>query len=50
MGVPACGRMGYNLRTEYNKDLILMNNHPEKVNQKIGFMHYGLVRSLIMYY
>ena len=44
-GVPACGRMGYNLRTEYNKDLILIDSNPTKVNPKGGFMHYGLVRS-----
>ena len=37
--------MGYNLRTEYNKDLILIDSNPTKVNPKGGFMHYGLVRS-----
>ena len=39
------GRLGFNLRTEYNKDLVLIGDKPEKVNPKGGFMHYGLVKS-----
>ena len=39
-GVPASGRMGYNLRTEYSKDLILIDSNSEKVNPKGGFLHY----------
>lgn len=43
-GVPSSGRMGYNLRTEYSKDLILIDTNPEKINPKGGFLHYGLVK------
>ncbi|MFA4887524.1 MAG: 50S ribosomal protein L3 [Candidatus Nanoarchaeia archaeon] len=39
------GRMGYNLRTEYNKTLVLISDKPEKINPKGGFMHYGLVKN-----
>ncbi len=39
------GRMGYHLRTEYNKDLVSVGDKPEKVNPKGGFMHYGLVKN-----
>ncbi len=39
------GRLGFNLRTEYNKDLVLVADKPEKVNPKGGFMHYGLVKN-----
>jgi len=39
------GRMGYNLRTEYNKQLVLISDKPEKINPKGGFMHYGLVKN-----
>ncbi len=39
------GRMGFNLRTEYNKDIVLVGDKPEKVNPKGGFLHYGLVKN-----
>ena len=39
------GRMGFNLRTEYNKDLLFISDKPEKVNPKGGFLHYGLVKN-----
>lgn len=39
------GRMGFNLRTEYNKDLVFIGNKPENVNPKGGFLHYGLVKN-----
>ncbi len=39
------GRMGFNLRTEYNKDVLFVGDKPEKVNPKGGFMHYGLVKA-----
>jgi len=38
------GRMGFNLRTEYNKDLLFLGNNPDKINPKGGFLHYGLVK------
>ncbi len=44
-GLPLPGRMGFNLRTEYNKDLLLVSDKPEKINPKGGFLHYGLVKS-----
>ena len=39
------GRMGFNLRTEYNKDLLFISDKPEKVNPKGGFLHYGFVKN-----
>ncbi len=39
------GRMGYNLRTEYNKDILMIGNDPQKINPKGGFLHYGLVKN-----
>lgn len=43
MNMPS--RMGYNLRTEYNKDIVFVGDKPEKVNPKGGFMHYGIVKN-----
>jgi large subunit ribosomal protein L3 len=39
------GRLGFNLRTEYNKDLVLLGDKPEKINPDGGFLHYGLVKN-----
>ena len=39
------GRMGFNLRTDYNKDILLLGDKPENVNPKGGFLHYGMVRN-----
>ncbi|HLC62219.1 MAG TPA: 50S ribosomal protein L3 [Candidatus Nanoarchaeia archaeon] len=39
------GKMGYNLRTEYNKWVIKIGNKAEEVNVKGGFLHYGLVKN-----
>lgn len=39
------GRMGFNLRTEYNKDIVYIGDKPENVNPKGGFLHYGLVKN-----
>lgn len=44
-GVPMPGRMGFNLRTEYSRDVVMVDDKPEKINPKGGFMHYGLVKS-----
>src|SRR3989344_3292901 len=38
------GKMGFNLRTEHNKDVMLVSDKPENVNPKGGFLHYGLVK------
>ena len=39
------GKMGYNLRTEYNKWILKIGNKAEEINVKGGFLHYGLVRN-----
>jgi len=39
------GKMGYHLRTEYNKWLIKISNKPEEINVKGGFLNYGLVKN-----
>jgi large subunit ribosomal protein L3 len=39
------GRMGVHLRTEYNKDVILVGDDVSKVNPAGGFKHYGNVKS-----
>lgn len=39
------GKMGYHLRTEYNKWLINIRNKPEEINVKGGFLDYGLVKN-----
>lgn len=39
------GRMGFNLRTEYNKDVLYLSDKPEQVNPKGGFLHYGFVKN-----
>lgn len=43
--VPAAGKMGYHLRTEHNKWLVLIGNDPAKINPDGGFVNYGLVRN-----
>lgn len=44
-GMSMPGRLGFNLRTEYNKDLLFIGDKPENVNPKGGFLHYGLVKN-----
>ena len=39
------GKMGYHLRTEYNKWIIRIGNKPEEINVKGGFVHYGVVKN-----
>ena len=41
--VAHAGKMGYHLRTEYNKWIIKINDKPEEINPKGGFIRYGLV-------
>ena len=42
------GKMGYHLRTEYNKWLVKIGNKAEEINVKGGFINYGLVRNQYM--
>ena len=46
--VPIHGQHGYHKRTEYNKQLILIEEDVEKVNQKGGFNNYGQVKNKYM--
>jgi len=39
------GKMGYHLRTDFNKVCLKLGNDPKEVNQDGGFLHYGLVKS-----
>ena len=39
------GKMGYHLRTEYNKWIIKIGSKPEEINVKGGFLDYGLVKN-----
>ncbi len=39
------GKMGYHLRTEYNKLVLKMGDNPEDVNSKGGINKYGLVKN-----
>jgi len=39
------GKMGYHLRTEYNKWLIKIGNKSDEINVKGGFLDYGNVKS-----
>ena len=39
------GKMGYHLRTEYNKWIIKIGTKPEEINVKGGFLDYGLIKN-----
>ena len=39
------GKMGYHLRTEYNKQVIKVSSKPEEINVKGGFLNYGVVKN-----
>lgn len=43
--VPQPGKMGYHLRTEYNKQVIKIGDKPEEVVPKGGLQNYGLIKS-----
>ncbi len=43
--VPQPGKMGYHLRTEYNKQILKISDKPEEVNPKSGINKYGLVKN-----
>lgn len=38
------GRMGFHLRTDYNKLVLKIGNNPEEINPEGAFLHYGLVK------
>ena len=42
--VAHAGKMGYHLRTEYNKIIIKISSKPEEINVKGGFLNYGFVK------
>tara|TARA_Y100000031_G_scaffold105561_1_gene116191 strand:+ start:20860 stop:21840 length:981 start_codon:yes stop_codon:yes gene_type:complete len=42
---PMAGRMGFHLRTEFNKWLMKISDKAEEINPKGGFIHYGLVKT-----
>lgn len=44
-GMHMPGKMGYHVRTEYNKGLVSVSDKPEKVNPKGGFVHYGNIKN-----
>ncbi|MDP7115788.1 MAG: 50S ribosomal protein L3 [Candidatus Woesearchaeota archaeon] len=43
--VAKAGQMGYHQRTEYNKQILKIEEDAQKVNPKGGFVNYGLVKS-----
>ena len=43
--VARAGQMGYHTRTDYNKQLLMMDNKAEAVNPKGGFSNYGVVKN-----
>ena len=43
--VAHAGKMGYHLRTEYNKLLLKIGKKPEEINVKGGYIGYGLVKN-----
>lgn len=43
------GKMGYHLRTEYNKWLMKIGNNAEEINVKGGFINYGLAKNTYIF-
>jgi large subunit ribosomal protein L3 len=43
--VAHAGKMGYHMRTEYNKQILKISDKPEEVNPKGGFMRYGMIHN-----
>ncbi|MCK4521916.1 MAG: 50S ribosomal protein L3 [Nanoarchaeota archaeon] len=39
------GQMGYHLRTEYNKQILSIEEKNEKINPKGGFKHYSVIKN-----
>src|SRR3989338_4131347 len=46
--VPQSGKMGFHLRTEYNKKIIKISTQPEEINSKGGIVSYVVVRNTYM--
>lgn len=44
--IPQCGQMGYNTRTEYNKQVLKISN--ENVTPRGGLVNYGVVKNKYM--
>lgn len=42
------GRMGYHMRTDYNKQIMHVGTKGEEINPKGGIVHYGLVKNSYM--
>jgi large subunit ribosomal protein L3 len=42
--VPQAGQYGFFNRTEFNKRIILIDNNLKKINQKGGFLGYGMIK------
>jgi len=43
--VPQPGKMGFHLRTEYNKQILKISDKPEEINPKSGLKKYGLIKN-----
>ena len=43
--VPRAGQMGFNQRTEYNKQILKIGDNGNEVSPKGGFLHYGPVKT-----
>lgn len=43
--VPMSGQMGYHTRTEYNKQIFVLDDDVSKINPKGGFVKYGEVKT-----
>lgn len=43
--VPQAGKMGYHLRTDYNKQILKISDRPGDINPSSGLPHYGLVKN-----
>lgn len=43
--IPNSGQMGYQKRTEYNKQVLKFGKDPAEINPKGGFVNYGQVKS-----
>jgi len=46
--VPHAGKMGFHMRTEYNKKVMKISNNPKEINPKGGFVRFGEVKSTFM--
>src|SRR3989344_8705520 len=39
------GKMGYHLRTEYNKHILKIGNKADEINVKGGYLYYGVIKN-----